>query len=191
MLVKPGCSFRSLLPAPLDQLLKVGVKLGNIKERREEWECLEQPRTWNCCGGENREMGSTQQGLRVSIPGVSHIPKALGHDPALSESSERGWRGPFFRRQGNAIPRELLPTRIPHPAAPAGRVTEDRHWPKPSLGCLSRVGKAPPGSVSARLNLSQNKQSSSFQLLFPTGLVCSPFLLQCLDSPASNYCLQI
>lgn len=43
MLVKPGCSFWSLLPAPLDQLLKVGVKLGNIKERREGWECLEQP----------------------------------------------------------------------------------------------------------------------------------------------------
>lgn len=67
----------------------------------------------------------------------------------------------------------------------------EQDWPKPTLWCLSRVGKAPPGSVSGRLNLSQNKRSSSFQFLSPTGLVCSPFLLQCLDSPASNYCLQI
>lgn len=137
-------------------------------------------------------MGSTQQGLGVSIPGASHIPKALGHDPALSKSSERGWGVPFpgdkeMPSHGSCCPPGSL-IRLLQLRPGLG---ESRHWPKPALCCLSRVGKALPGSVSGRLNLSQNKHLSSFQLLFPTGLVCSLFLLQYLDSPASNYCLQL
>lgn len=120
-----GQAWLLLLPAPLDQLLKVGVKLGNIKEGREGWECLEWPegtlRSWNCCGGEKREMDPSSK-VSVSIPGVSHIPKASGGDPALSGSSERGW-GPLF--WDNSIPRSCCPP---------GSLPQnhgEQTWPKP------------------------------------------------------------
>lgn len=73
---------------------------------------------------------------------------------------------------GQFHPKELLPTRIPPPKSRRTDLAK------------ARVGKALPGWLSGRLNLSQNKQSSSFQLLFPTGLVCSPFLCRALTHQA-------